>query len=84
MPGVTSTVFGSSRLSVIFGMIVSAWSPGYLLGASVAGVILQKSGVESDPKAFIPAIIYAGVTSLVAAFLILGKFFSFSNLLGFY
>lgn len=77
MPGVTSSIFGSSKLNVVFGMIVTAWSPGYFAGASVAGVILQRSGVETEPTSFIPAIMYAGVTSLVAAFLILGSFFTF-------
>lgn len=81
MPGVLSSIFGTKRLGVVFGMIVTSWSPGYLAGSLVAGIILQASGSETDPKSFIPAIIYAGVTSLAAAFLVLGESSFTSNLL---
>lgn len=41
------------------------------LGTLIAGYILTASGPESDPKSFIPAIIYAGTLSLLASLLVL-------------
>lgn len=35
-PGVISSFFGSSKLSVIYGMLVSAWAPGYFLSGPIA------------------------------------------------
>ena len=64
IPGVVSSLFGSSKLGVIFGMSVSSWAPGYFLGAPVAGYILQAHGGPSAGfEAFRPAIFYRRVAT---------------------
>ncbi|KIJ69513.1 hypothetical protein HYDPIDRAFT_145674 [Hydnomerulius pinastri MD-312] len=73
MPSVVGHVYGSTRLSTALGMIVSAWSAGYLLGAPVAGYILQLYGGNAAGRAaFRPAMYYAGSMSIGSASLILG------------
>ncbi|KAJ5105924.1 MFS general substrate transporter [Penicillium alfredii] len=68
MPTVVGTVFGSARVSVAMGMIVTGWAGGYLLGAPIAGYILDASGGEaSGISAYRPAIFYAGGMAMAAA-----------------
>ncbi|KAL5336312.1 major facilitator superfamily domain-containing protein [Aspergillus crustosus] len=70
MPTVVGEVFGSARVGVAMGMIVTGWMGGYFLGAPIAGFILDASGgEESGIKAFRPAIFYAGGMALAAALL---------------
>ncbi|KAL2815650.1 MFS general substrate transporter [Aspergillus cavernicola] len=70
IPTVVGNVFGSARVSVAMGMIVTGWAGGYLLGAPIAGYILDASGGEKDGiEAFRPAIFYAGSLALTAAVL---------------
>ncbi|KAK9490519.1 major facilitator superfamily domain-containing protein [Lipomyces doorenjongii] len=70
MPTVVGNVFGSARVSVAMGMIVSGWVGGYLLGAPIAGYILDASGGESGGiGAYRPAIFYAGTMATAAAVL---------------
>lgn len=71
MPTVAASLFGSARLGVAMGMIVSAWAAGYLLGAPIAGYILQAYGGQGMGfTAFRPAIYYAGSMALGAAGLV--------------
>ena len=73
IPTVVSSVFGSARVSVAMGMIVSGWTGGYLMGAPIAGYLLAAyGGQDAGFKAYRPAIFYAGslallTTALVAA-----------------
>ncbi|RDW70694.1 uncharacterized protein DSM5745_08205 [Aspergillus mulundensis] len=68
MPTVVGNVFGSARVSVAMGMIVTGWAGGYLLGAPIAGYILDASGGEEGGiKAYRPAIFYAGSLAFAAA-----------------
>ncbi|KAJ5725234.1 uncharacterized protein N7483_006591 [Penicillium malachiteum] len=70
MPTVVGNVFGSARVSVAVGMIVSGWLGGYLLGAPIAGYILNASGGESSGVgAYRPAIFYAGSMATAATIL---------------
>ncbi|KAJ5088683.1 hypothetical protein N7456_012299 [Penicillium angulare] len=70
MPTVVGNVFGSARVSVAVGMIVSGWLGGYLMGAPIAGYILNASGGESSGAgAYRPAIFYAGSMATVATVL---------------
>ncbi|BCS19547.1 uncharacterized protein APUU_12375A [Aspergillus puulaauensis] len=70
MPTVVGNVFGSARMPVAVGMIVSGWLGGYLLGAPIAGYILNASGgQEGGIGAYRPAIFYAGSMATVATFL---------------
>ncbi|KAJ5126708.1 hypothetical protein N7448_007487 [Penicillium atrosanguineum] len=70
MPTVVGNVFGSARVSVAVGMIVSGWLGGYLLGAPIAGYILNASGGQAGGVgAYRPAIFYAGSMATAATIL---------------
>ncbi|ORY64596.1 major facilitator superfamily domain-containing protein [Leucosporidium creatinivorum] len=72
LPGVVSSLFGSSKLSVTLGMLATTWAPGYFLGSPIAGFILGAAGgADSGIEAFRPAIFYAGAVSLFAAGIII-------------
>ncbi|KAF2099591.1 putative monocarboxylate transporter [Rhizodiscina lignyota] len=67
-PTVVASLFGSARVSVAMGMIVTGWTGGYLLGAPIAGYILNAYGGQSAGfEAYRPAIYYAGSMALGAA-----------------
>ncbi|KAM4056685.1 major facilitator superfamily protein [Hirsutella rhossiliensis] len=67
MPTVVGNVFGSQRLSVAMGMIVTGWAGGYLMGAPVAGYLLDAyGGSDNGLGAYRPAMIYAGSMALGA------------------
>ncbi|KAI9151424.1 Beta-lactamase-like protein [Paramyrothecium foliicola] len=71
MPTVVGNVFGSARVSTAMGMIVTGWMGGYLMGAPIAGYILDAyGGSDNDLKAYRPAMYYAGSLALAAAGLI--------------
>ncbi|BCR92808.1 uncharacterized protein ACHE_80708A [Aspergillus chevalieri] len=73
MPTVVGNVFGSARVSVAMGMIVTGWAGGYLFGAPIAGYILDAAGGEDNGlKAYRPSIFYAGGMALAAAGLAAG------------
>ncbi|KAL5362165.1 major facilitator superfamily domain-containing protein [Aspergillus floccosus] len=68
MPTVVGNVFGSARVPVAMGMVVTGWAGGYLLGAPIAGYILDASGGEGNGvSAYRPAIFYAGGMALSSA-----------------
>ncbi|KUL85826.1 hypothetical protein ZTR_07338 [Talaromyces verruculosus] len=72
MPTVVGNVFGSARVSVAMGMVVTGWGGGYLLGAPIAGYLLSAGGGEKGGiDAFHPAIYYAGSMALGSASLML-------------
>ena len=72
MPTVVGNVFGSARVSVAMGMIVTGWGGGYLMGAPIAGYLLQAYGGENSTlTAYHPAIFYAGSMALASAGLVL-------------
>ncbi|KAJ9157535.1 Monocarboxylate permease [Pleurostoma richardsiae] len=71
MPTVIGNVFGSQRVAVAMGMVVTGWVGGYLMGAPIAGYLLQAyGGADSGLKAFRPAMFYAGSMALAAAVLV--------------
>ncbi|PVH82230.1 monocarboxylate transporter [Cadophora sp. DSE1049] len=71
IPTVVGSVFGSRRVGVAMGMIVTGWAGGYLMGAPIAGYLLAAYGGEhSTLKAYHPAIFYAGSMALGAAILV--------------
>ncbi|PYI31210.1 monocarboxylate transporter [Aspergillus indologenus CBS 114.80] len=73
IPTVVGNVFGSARVGVAMGMIVTGWAGGYLLGSPIAGYILDASGGEgAGTKAYRPAILYAGFMALAATGLSVG------------
>ncbi|KAI9755467.1 MAG: hypothetical protein M4579_004258 [Chaenotheca gracillima] len=71
MPTVVGAVFGSVRVSVAMGMIVTGWAGGYLMGAPIAGYLLNAYGGEhSTLTAYHPAMFYAGSMTLGASGLV--------------
>ncbi|PHH63905.1 hypothetical protein CDD81_5353 [Ophiocordyceps australis] len=76
MPTVVGNVFGSQRVSVAMGMIVTGWGAGYLMGAPIAGYLLDAYGGESGGLgAYRPAMFYAGSMALGACgFVTLARF----------
>ncbi|KFY10602.1 hypothetical protein V491_07584 [Pseudogymnoascus sp. VKM F-3775] len=70
IPTVVGRVFGSARVSVAMGMMVTGWAGGYLMGAPIAGYLLAAYGGEhSTLKAYHPAIFYAGSMAFGATIL---------------
>ncbi|CAI6081708.1 unnamed protein product [Clonostachys chloroleuca] len=71
MPTVVGNVFGSARVTTAMGMIVTGWVGGYLMGAPIAGYMLEAyGGADSDLGAYRPAMYYAGSLALAAAGLV--------------
>jgi MFS family permease len=84
IPTVIGNVFGSARISVAMGMVVTGWTAGYLFvstslqdsyltfqGAPIAGSILDAyGGQDSSFEAYHPAIFYAGSLALASAGLV--------------
>ncbi|OLN93199.1 Riboflavin transporter MCH5-like protein 12 [Colletotrichum chlorophyti] len=71
MPTVVGNVFGSARVSVAMSMIVTGWTGGYLMGAPIAGYLLEAyGGAEDGLQAYRPAMFYAGSLSLAASGLV--------------
>ena len=73
-PTVMTGIFGPGRAAVAMGMAISGWTGGYLLGAPIAGFLLQaKAGRERfvaremGVDVYRPAIFYAGGLALVAS-----------------
>jgi len=80
MPTVVGNVFGSARVSVAMGMMVTGWTGGYLLGAPIAGYLLEAYGGETGGfKSYRPAIFYAGSMALGAAGMVAYVRFSMSS-----
>ncbi|KNG45911.1 MFS general substrate transporter [Stemphylium lycopersici] len=72
-PTVVAGIFGPGRAAVAMSMSVTGWSGGYLMGAPIAGYLLQAAGGSRDTAAgqnidvYRPAIFYAGGTATVSA-----------------
>ncbi|EHK18641.1 uncharacterized protein TRIVIDRAFT_51049 [Trichoderma virens Gv29-8] len=76
MPTAISKVFGSARVAVAMSMVVTGWVGGYLMGAPIAGYILEGfGGVDGGLHAYRPAMFYAGALALASGFFILGARF---------
>ncbi|EGN96014.1 hypothetical protein SERLA73DRAFT_185513, partial [Serpula lacrymans var. lacrymans S7.3] len=72
MPSVVGHIYGQ-RMSTALAMVVSAWAAGYVMGAPVAGYILERyGGSEAGRAAFRPAMYYAGSMSVGSASFVFG------------
>ncbi|KAF8894392.1 major facilitator superfamily domain-containing protein [Infundibulicybe gibba] len=86
IPSVVGYIYGPPRVSTVLAMILSAWAAGYIMGAPVAGWILDRYGGTSAGRiAFRPAMYYAGSLTLGSAGLVIAvrhlvspKMFSFA------
>lgn len=68
MPTVTAQVLGSWRMGTAFGMLVTGWGGGYLMGAPIAGYLLAAcGGQDAGISAFRPAMFWAGGMAAGAA-----------------
>lgn len=68
MPTVTGQLLGNYRMGTAFGMIVTGWVGGYLMGAPIAGYLLAAyGGQDGGASAFKPAIFWAGGMAAGAA-----------------
>ncbi|KAK1243453.1 hypothetical protein MKX07_004081 [Trichoderma sp. CBMAI-0711] len=76
MPTAISKVFGSARVAVAMSMVVTGWVGGYLMGAPIAGYILESfGGADGGLHAYRPAMFYAGALALASGIFILGARF---------
>ncbi|USP81604.1 hypothetical protein yc1106_08878 [Curvularia clavata] len=72
-PTVVAGIFGPGRAAVAMSMSVTGWSGGYLMGAPIAGYLLQAAGGKKDTAkgqsidVYRPAIFYAGGMATVSA-----------------
>ncbi|KAK7419423.1 hypothetical protein QQX98_003375 [Neonectria punicea] len=67
MPTVVSNVFGSARVAIAMSMILTGWTGGYLMGAPIAGYLLEAyGGAEAGLQAYRPAMFYAGSLALAS------------------
>ncbi|KZP20801.1 MFS general substrate transporter [Athelia psychrophila] len=72
IPSVVGHMYGPKRLPTALSMIVTAWGAGYMMGAPVAGYILERyGGTEAGRAAFRPAMYYGGSMSLGSAMFML-------------
>lgn len=73
MPTVVATMFGPGRAAVAMGQAITGWTAGYLMGAPIAGYLLQATNAEEsisiDP--YRPAIFYAGGMALASCVFVL-------------
>jgi MCP family monocarboxylic acid transporter-like MFS transporter 3 len=76
-PTVVAGIFGPGRATVAMSMSVTGWTAGYLMGAPIAGYLLQaaggrqRDGMNQSIDVYRPAIFYAGGTATVSALCVL-------------
>ncbi|CAO2655786.1 Nn.00g045890.m01.CDS01 [Neocucurbitaria sp. VM-36] len=76
-PTVVAGIFGPGRAAVAMSMSVTGWTGGYLMGAPIAGYLLQAAGGRQGDgtgqsiHVYRPAIFYAGGTATVSALCVL-------------
>ena len=68
MPTAMDTWYGSGRVPVAMGMVITGWMGGYFAGVPITGYVLQAyGGKNTDQGAYRPAIFYASSMVLGAA-----------------
>jgi len=55
-----------------YGLLVTGWGAGYLLGPPIAGYLLQATGGASGIASYRPAMYYAGSLTVASCLLIVG------------
>lgn len=76
-PTVVAGIFGPGRAAVAMSMSVTGWTGGYLMGAPIAGYLLQAAGGRQGNgegqsiEVYRPAIFYAGGTATLSALCVL-------------
>ena len=75
-PTVVANMFAPQRAAVAMVMATTGWSGGYLMGAPIAGFLLQSQGglKSSNISPYRPAIFYAGgIACAASAFVLVAK-----------
>ncbi|KIK54668.1 hypothetical protein GYMLUDRAFT_176845 [Collybiopsis luxurians FD-317 M1] len=73
IPSVVAHMYGPIRVTTVFSMVLTGWAAGYLLGAPVAGWLLDAyGGSGAGIVAYRPAMYYAGSLTVGSAGFILG------------
>ncbi|GAA5930168.1 uncharacterized protein JCM15063_004733 [Sporobolomyces koalae] len=73
IPGTVSSLFGSTRLTVVFTLLLTFWTPAYFFGSPIAGYLLQASGgPDGGIENFRSAIFYAAGLSTLSTGLVAG------------
>ncbi|KAJ3890887.1 major facilitator superfamily domain-containing protein [Lentinula edodes] len=73
IPSVVAHIYGPIRVTTVFSMVLTGWAAGYLLGAPVAGWLLDAyGGSGAGIVAYRPAMYYAGSLSVGSTGFILG------------
>ncbi|KAJ3880451.1 major facilitator superfamily domain-containing protein [Lentinula edodes] len=73
IPSVVAHMYGPIRVTTVFSMVLTGWAAGYLLGAPVAGWLLDAyGGSGAGIVAYRPAMYYAGSLSVGSTGFILG------------
>ncbi|USP82206.1 MFS general substrate transporter [Curvularia clavata] len=77
-PTVAAGIFGPERAAVAMSMSITGWTPGYLLGAPIAGYLLQavggrkqNVGIDQSIGVYQPAIFYAGGMATLSAIVVI-------------
>lgn len=79
LPMVVASLVDPSRATVAMGMNISGWTLGYLMGAPIAGYLLEAGGATKDgygggTAAYRAAIFYAGgLTAVSSAFVLVAR-----------
>ncbi|KAF3031247.1 hypothetical protein E8E12_000476 [Didymella heteroderae] len=77
LPTVVAGMFDVRRAAVAMSMAATGWTAGYLMGAPIAGYILQSAGgnqkarADQDFDVYRPAIFYAGGMATASALFVL-------------
>ncbi|KAJ3728084.1 major facilitator superfamily domain-containing protein [Lentinula guzmanii] len=73
IPSVVAHMYGPIRVTTVFSMVLTGWAAGYLLGAPIAGWLLDAYGGSGGGiVAYRPAMYYAGSLSVGSTGFILG------------
>lgn len=76
-PTVVAGIFGPGRAAIAMSMSVTGWTAGYLMGAPIAGYLLQaaggktRNGTGQSIDVYRPAIFYAGGVATASALCVL-------------
>ncbi|KIK65055.1 hypothetical protein GYMLUDRAFT_39458 [Collybiopsis luxurians FD-317 M1] len=73
IPSVVAHIYGPIRVTTVYSMVLTGWAAGYLLGAPVAGWLLDAyGGSDAGIVAYRPAMYYAGSLTVGSTGFILG------------
>jgi MFS family permease len=76
MPTTVASLTDPAIMASGFGLLVTGWAAGYLLGPPIAGYLLQATGGESAGiAAYRPAMFYSGSLTVASCLMIIGMKF---------